>query len=165
MTAVRGRDINLYVEKVNSSGIYVFSACATNLSMEVTAEEINITTADSGIENEYEGGSTDCTISMDGVVSIDDLSKAMYEDWRSWIGTKKNIRVDFTNSYGDRLRYQMSMLITSVGADGDANDFGMYHLGGKRSGPEAVSKGYDHILVDIDLDPILDTDGDLIRTP
>lgn len=163
MSLVRGKDINLYVEKVNASGTYVVGGCATNLSMEVTAEEINITTADSGLENEYDGGATDCSISLDGVITIDELPFFQYEDWRAAIGTKKNVRIDFTDTYGDRLRYQMSMLITGVSAQGDVNDFGSFSISGKRSGAETVTKIYDNALVDGFGELILDGGGNIIR--
>lgn len=165
MSQVLGRDINLYVEKVNDSGVFKFSSCATNLSMEVTCEEILITSADSGIEDEYQGGATNCSVSMEGVITIDELSKFMYEDWRASVGKKKKIRIDFTDSYGDRLRYEMTILVTSVSAQGDAADFGSFSISGKRSGAEIISKGYDHILEDSLHDPILDLNGDLIRVP
>jgi hypothetical protein len=99
---VRGKDINLFVER---DGVFIFSACATNLSIERTAEEINITTANSGIENEYEGGATDATVTLDGVITLDELPGFQYEEWVSAIGTKINVRIEFTNTYGDRLAY------------------------------------------------------------
>lgn len=163
MSLVRGRDINIYVEKVDASGAYVVGGCATNLSMEVTAEEINITTADSGKENEYDGGATDCSVGLDGVITIDELPFFQYEDWRAAIGTKKNVQIDFTDSYGDMLRYQMTILITGVSAQGDANDFGSFSISAKRSGAETVTKIYDHSLVDGAGELILDGGGNIIR--
>lgn len=163
MSVVRGKDINLYVEKVPSSTNYVVGGCATNLSMDVTAEEINITTADSGIENEYEGGATDCAGTLDGVITIDELPFFQYEDWRAAIGQKKNVRIDFIDTYGDRLRYEMSILILGVSVQGDVNDFGAFSISFKRSGAETVTKIYDHALIDGGGDLVLDGGGNIIR--
>lgn len=156
----RGRDINICIER---DGDFVFTACATNCSIERTAEEINITTADSGKENEYVGGATDASITLDGVITVDELGGFQYEEWVAAIGSKVNMEMDFTNQYGDRLRYTMSVLVTAVGAQGDANDFGMFNITMKRSGAETVSKIFDNILVDLAGDPILTPDGKLIR--
>lgn len=158
MTIVRGKDIDLYVKR----GLgYVPTACATNLSIEETAEEVNITTVDSGRENEYEGGATDASLSFEGVMTLDELSKWQYEDFV--VGNTEQIRVDFVNSYGDALKYEMFVVIISKSAQGDVNDFGSFSISMKRSGAMTSVKTYDNILVDSDGLPILDSDGNLIR--
>lgn len=157
---IRGRDINIYVERGSE---FVFTACATNMTYERTAEEIVITTADSGIEDEYEGGATNATGTMDGVITTDALGGWQYEDWLDCVGQKKNIMIDFTNDYGDLLRFEMLVLITNVSAQGDANDFGSFSVGFKRSGAETVTKTIEGGILDSNLDYILDGNGVIIR--
>lgn len=164
MSYVRGKDITIAVEGVSGSGDFDFSACGTNFSTERTAEKINITTADSGKENEYEGGATDGTGSVEGLITLDELTKFQYEDWVAAIGTKKRVQIDYTDTYGDRLRYEMDILIDGVSDRGDVNDFGAFTVTFTRSGAEVVTKVWDHALVDSDGDPIPDSDGDIIRT-
>lgn len=157
---IKGRDINIYIER----GVdWVFTACATNLSYERTAEEILITTADSGIEDEYEGGATNASGTMDGVITTDVLGGWQYEEWAASVGQKVNMRIDFTNDYGDLLRYEMNVLITAISVQGDANDFGTFSVGFKRSGIETVTKTIEGGLLDSNLDYILDGSGVIIR--
>lgn len=161
ISTVRGRDIDLFIER---GGDFVFTACATNCSIERVAEEMNITTADSGRENEYKGGATDASITLDGVITLDELGGWQYEEWVANIGEIVSIRMDFTNDYGDRLRYEMNVLITAVGGQGDVNDFGSFNVTMKRSGAETVSKLLNNVITDEDLNPILDENGRPLRT-
>jgi hypothetical protein len=160
MTAVHGRDMDIFIER---NGVFVFTACATSCDMEVSAEEINITTADSGRENEYDGGSTDCVGSMDGVITLDTLGGWQYEDWREATGTVIPLRFDMTNVYGDRLRYEMNVLILNVGVQGGVNEHGAFNVSWKRSGAETVTKTIVGGLQDSNLDYILDGNGVIIR--
>lgn len=158
---IRGRDINIYIERGTDN--WVFTACATNMSYERTAEEISITTADSGIENEYEGGATDATGTMDGVITTDAIGGWQYEDWGANVGLKVPLRIDFTNDYGDLLRFEMTVLITNVSAQGDANDYGSFSVGFKRSGIETISKTIEGGLQDENSDYLLNENGVILR--
>lgn len=157
---IRGKDINIYVDR---GGDYVFTACATNCSIERTAEEILITTADSGIEDEYEGGATNATGTMDGVITTDALGGWQYEDWVANVGLKVPLKIEFLNGYGDLLTFEMSVLITNVSAQGDVNDYGSFSVGFKRSGAETVTKTIVGGQQDSNLDYILDGNGVIIR--
>lgn len=152
--------MTIYIQR---AGNYVLTACATSCDMELSAEVINITTADSGRANEKIGGATDCKGSFDGVITIDQLGGWQYQEWRANIGNVVPLRFDMTDEYGDRLRYEMSVLITNISAQGGVNEFGSFSVDFERSGEETQSTIFDNILVDMDGDPILTDDGDLIR--
>lgn len=157
---VRGKDVNVFIEL---SGVYKLAACATTCSSSRTAEKINITTANSGRENEYEGGATDNIITLSGAGTLDEVTAWQFEDWVAAMGTKVNIRLDYTNPYGDRLRYEMAALIDDVNDQGDVNDFWLFDVSMTRSGAETMTKIFDNILVDGIGNPILDGGGNLIR--
>lgn len=161
VTAVYGEDVDLFVLR---DGDYVATACAASCGITRTAELIPTTTADSGRENEYVGGATDADLTLDGVITLDELGGWQYEEWVANTGEVVSIRMDFTNSYGDRLRYEMNVLITAVGAQGDVNDFGAFNVTMKRSGGETVSKLLNNVITDEDLNPILDENGRPLRT-
>ena len=59
MTAVKGRDVKLYIQKPDLT--FKLVACAVGVSMNVEAEEIPTTTVDSGIEDEYDSGAVSYT--------------------------------------------------------------------------------------------------------
>lgn len=158
MTVVLGRDVHLYVYR---DAVAVLTVCATNLTKRETAEQINITTIDSGRENEYIGGATDSDLSLEGLITLDELPKQQYEDFE--VGENYDVLMTYTNSWGDRLAINGNVLVTGIDDNNGAADFSNYTISMIRNGAWTKVKTFDNILVDGPGNPILDGNGDLIR--
>jgi hypothetical protein len=131
MTYIKGKDVLLYV-RVGSE--WWLAGCTTTNSLTLTAEEIPITTADSGIEDEYEGGATNAELALSGVGTMDEVTKWQYEDWMDNVGQVKRILYAIEDSVGNYLAYDMNALIRSVSNNADAADFGYFDVSLIRSG-------------------------------
>lgn len=164
LSTIHGRDVDLWVERGTDSGEYVLGACATDMSVQRTADEKITTTIDSGREDEYtRSGSTNAVIQFDGAGTLDVLGKWQYEDWLQNIGELVNIRVDYNNYYGDRLRFEMKVVVLEVSDQSNVNDFMTFSITMKRSGAETITKTIEGGILDLNLDYILDTNGVIIR--
>lgn len=165
MIKVQGKHVTLYVYV---GGVPTLAVCATNLSRrERLSDIINITSIDSGQENEYdEGGSTDSDVILDGVRTLDS------SDWEVdefEVGTKKRIIIIYQDNAGNSVSYDGNVLITGIDDSNPADGFSTYTVTMLRSG--AWTKLYDvvvgdeHYLVDGNGDYILDSNGDYIIVP
>jgi predicted secreted protein len=162
MTVVNGKDVLLYVRRGTT---WVKTVCATDCSLSFTAEKISITTSNSGRDNDYIGGMKDCAVSLDGVTTLDQLTSWQFEDWVDQIGERVRILLTFNDTFGDQLAYDMILLVESADVSGAVSDFAGYSIHGSRCGAHTKIKTYDHVLVDSFGNPILDSNGDLIRVP
>jgi hypothetical protein len=157
---IEGRNVRLYVYR---SGVPALAVCATNVSKTLSVEQINITTVDSGRENEYIGGSTDSELTLDGVRTLDEITSWQADDFEDQIGEVLRVILIYTNFYGDVLSYDGNVLITGVDDSNPAAEFSTYSISMIRSGAWTKLKSFDSILVDGLGNPILDGNGDLIR--
>lgn len=163
MSITRGKDVSFYVYRtISLVPTPVFAGCAKSCSKDETAEDINITTADSDRENEYIGGSKDATGTVDGLITLDELPKYQYGDFVDQVGNVIRILIVYTNAFGDRYSYDANVLITGVSDQADVSDFASFTVNWKRSGKATITKFWD-ALKDSDGNLILDSDGNLIR--
>jgi hypothetical protein len=163
MITVKGKDVTLYVYR---GGSPTPAVCATNVSRRETVETLNVTTIDSGRENEYRGGSTDSEATLTGVRTLGS-SNWQIDDFE--IGNIERIIIVYLDSAGNSVSYDGNVLITGVDDDNGASDFSTYTVTMLRSG--AWTKLYNvvvgdlHYLVDGNGDYILDSNGDYIIVP
>lgn len=163
MSKVLGKDVSVYVYRdIAMVPTPVFAGCATSCSKDETAEDLNITTADSARENEYIGGAKDATGTVDGLITLDELTKFQYADFIDSVGNVIRILIVYTNSFGDTYSYDAYVLVTSVSDQADATDFANFSVSWKRSGAATITQLF-NALLDSDGNPILDSDGNLIR--
>jgi hypothetical protein len=159
-TLLIGKDVDVSVEV---DGEMQLIMCAISFSKDETAEEVNITTADSGRQNEYIGGSLDCTISFEGAITLDIPGKYQYEDLVNDIGNVKRILIEYRNSHGDLLSYEADFLITSV-SDQNPVEHSTFSMTAKRSGAPTITKTWDEeVILDEDDEPLEDESGEVIR--
>lgn len=163
MTYVKGKDVNFYVYRDEGGDeVAVFAGCALTITKEETAEELNITTADSGRENEYIGGSKDATGTVDGLMTIDQLNRFQYKDFVDNVGNVLHILITYENSFGDRISYDANALVTNVSDSAGATDLATFSVSWKRTGPATIAL-VGQWLIDDEGNPILDSDGLPIR--
>jgi hypothetical protein len=155
----KGKEVNLYVRRDDE---WVLTACATSSSKDESAEEINITTADSERENEYIGGSKDATIGLEGVITLDEITRWQWKDFVDNVGNVIRILLTYDNGFGDRYSYDANVLVTNVSDVANVADFATFSIGMKRSGAATTTQLFD-ALQDSDGEYILDSDGNLIR--
>jgi hypothetical protein len=159
-TLVKGKDVTVYME-VDSEWVLIM--CATSCTKDETTEEVNVTTADSDRENEYIGGSKDCSFSFDGAMTLDIPGRVQYEDLVDEVGNVQRFLIVYTNSYGDALNYEADFLITGVSDTNGVNDFSTFSMTAKRSGAATRTKTWaDGVLLDGGI-PVWDSDGEVIR--
>jgi predicted secreted protein len=164
MITVLGKDVTLYVYRGGSPALTV---CATNLTRRGSVEPLNITTVDSGRENEYIGGSTDSEVTLSGVRTLANTSDWQIDDFE--IGEIERIIIIYLDSAGNSVSYDGNVLITGIEDENGAADFSTYSVTMLRSG--AWTKLYNvvvgdlHYLVDGNGDYILDSNGDYIIVP
>lgn len=159
MTPVDGKDVSIYVRRGTD---WVNTVCAISCRMEFSQEMIPVATKDSGRENDYVSGFEDCTISLEGVMTLDELPFYQAEDFLDSPYTKRRILMLFTNSWGDRLSYDMNVLVESYSNAGETDDFAIYNVSMKRCGAWTKQKVFNAIL-DSDGNPVLDSNGYPIR--
>jgi hypothetical protein len=154
---VEGRNVKLYVYR---SGVPVLTVCATNVTRRETVETINITTVDSGRENEYIGGATDAEITLEGVRTISQLADFQVSDFE--VGDVYRIIIIYTDASGSTLSYDGNVLITGIDDSNGAGEFSTYTVSMLRSGPWLKLFNVSGILVDGFGNPILDGEGNYI---
>jgi hypothetical protein len=160
-TLVKGRDVTVYMQVAAE---WVLIMCATSCTKDETSEEISITTADSDRENEYIGGSLDCSFTFDGAMTLDIPGRVQYEDLEAEIGNVKRFLIIYENAFGDKLNYEADFLITNINDTNGVNEFSTFSMSAKRSGAATRTKTWaDGTLLDSEGNPILDSDGNLIR--
>jgi hypothetical protein len=163
MSKVLGKNVTVYVYRdILMVPTPVFAGCATSCSKDETAEDINITTADSGRENEYIGGSKDATGTIDGLMTLDEMPMFQYADWVAEVGNVKRILIVYENSFGDKYSYDANVLVVGVSDQADVTDFAKFTVSWKRSGAATITQFWD-ALKDSDGNLILDSNGNLIR--
>jgi hypothetical protein len=161
-TLVKGKDVTVYME-VDSEWVLIM--CATSCTKSETSEEVNVTTADSDRENEYIGGSLDCSFTFDGAMTLDIPGRVQYEDLENEIGNVKRFLIVYETSFGDKKNYEADFLITSVDDSNGVNEYSTFSMTAKRSGAPTKTKVWaDDVLLDSEDNPIWDSDGNVIRT-
>lgn len=155
-----GRKVTLYISR--DAG-YVPVACATGCSIEVDAEEIETTTVDSGRDRDYVGGMRDASLTVEGIVTLDETPSFQFDELVDLVGETEVLLITFTNSFGDLLSYQMTVLITSVHADAPVTGFNSFSAEFKRCGAWVKNKTYNGLVLDSTGNPIKDSQGYYIR--
>lgn len=163
MSYVKGKNVTVYVYRdIAMVPTPVMMGCATSISKNETAEEVNVTTADSTRENEYIGGSKDAVVTVDGLMTLDELTRWQYKDWLDSLGNVERFLITHENAFGDKYSYDFNGLITGVSDQAGPTEFASFSASIKRTGPATTTMFYDALL-DSDGNPILDSDGNLIR--
>lgn len=159
---IRGRnvEISIYDEGISALKPY---GCATGLSMEITGEQIETTTVNSGLDRDYVGGMRECTGSFEGVVTLDENPVMQYDELVDLIRTRQQLMVKFTNDWGDVLSYLMTALFLKVSVTANVTDFSSFTVEFIRCGSWVKVKTYNNILLDDDDNPVLDSNGRFIR--
>jgi hypothetical protein len=166
MTTVLGRNVHLYVYE---SGVPTLTVCGTNVSRrEILSDKINITTVDSGRENEYgSGGSTDSELVLDGVRTLSLTTNWQADDWE--IGEVYRVILIYMDALGNSVSYDGNVLITGIDDSNPADNHSTYSVTMLRSGSwtklSNVPVGESFALVDSNGDYILDGNGDFIIVP
>ena len=157
MTIVLGKDVNLYVYV---GGVPKLTVCATNLSRRRTAGTVSRLVRGAGRSRLYSSTIKDETLTLDGLVTIDETSKFQYDDFNE--GDALHVLMTYTNSFGDRISNDGNVLITGIDDTNGATDFSSYSISMVRSGAWTKTKIY-NALLDSDGNPVFDSDGNLIR--
>jgi hypothetical protein len=154
---VEGRNAKLYVYRDSAA---VLTVCATNVTRRETAETINITTVDSGRENEYIGGATDAEITLEGVRTINQPVDWQVDDFQ--IGESHHIILVYEDAGGNALSYDLNVLITEISDSNGAGEFSTYSVSMIRSGPWIRLFNVGGVLKDQYGNPITDQYGNYI---
>lgn len=158
MTTVLGRNVRVYVQKEE---VFVLTACASSCSKEETAEVVQIR-QNTRRENSYRGTTKDCTLSLEGVTTIDEITKWQFQDFIDSLGDLVHVKLVYENEYGDVLSYECDAIITSVTDQAAATDFATYSVAMLRSGAATTTILY-NALQDDEGEYILDSQGNLMR--
>src|SRR4051812_21852322 len=98
MTAVHGKDVVIYIYRTDDVILLARPiACASNCTMNYNIELIETATVDSGRENDYEAGFIDCDISVDGIVTLDEIPMWQIKEFIDKIGVKLLAIFEMTN--------------------------------------------------------------------
>lgn len=157
---IKGRNVDLYVER---SGVWVLRACATSCSMELTQELIPVATRDTGFEEDFEPGFNGCSLSFDGMITIDVLGKWQMEDDIANLRVKNHVMIKMENGLGDTLAYDMLALTTNIINTGDVEGWATYSVSMTRCGEMTKVRVINGGLVDSFGNYILDSNGSIIR--
>src|SRR4051812_47566642 len=111
MTPINGKDALMYVFRDSA---WVLTVCAKQVSIEWEVEDINIATVDSGTDNDYVAGFSDATASIDGLVTIDEVSRYQFHEWVRNRRSIHRIKIVLTNSFGDYLQYEFRAKIQRI---------------------------------------------------
>lgn len=157
---IKGKDVNIYVYV---EGVPVAAVCATNVSTRETSGMISTLTMGGGKHRTYKPTVKDATITLEGVRTVDRPGRFQAEDFEA--GNEHQIIIIYTNDYGDVLSYDMNVLITETADSNPASEFSSYSVSMVRSGPWTKLKTFDNILTDGEGEPIIDSNGTVIRVP
>jgi hypothetical protein len=128
---VRGKDVNIYV-RVGSD--WVVAGCATSCTLNVTADVIPTTTADSGRDRTVKGGARNAELTLSGVVTLNETSMWQYEDWMDNYGEVLRVLFEMTDEGGSQLAYDMNALVTNVSNSAPADNYDVFDVSMVRSG-------------------------------
>jgi predicted secreted protein len=131
MIKVKGKDVNLYIYR---SGSPILAVCATNISKKTNAERINITTVDSGRENEYIGGSTDSELTLEGVRTLDEPGSWQADDFEEMIGEVIRVLLIYTDTAGNNVIYDGNTLIADVDDSNNVSEYSTFSVTLVRNG-------------------------------
>jgi hypothetical protein len=163
MTPVHGKDVNIYIWRTDAPILLaVLVACATNCTMTFDVELVRIASPSTGKQRNYAPSFEDCTITLEGVSTLDELPMWQIKEFIDKLGVKLLVIFEMTNDLGDRLAYEMEVLTSTVSIDGDANDFSGFNVTMKRVGTMTVVNTFD-ALQDSDGNYILDGTGHYMR--
>jgi hypothetical protein len=163
MTPVHGKDVIVYIYRTDDIILLARPvACATNCTLTFDIELVRIASPSTGRQRNYAPSFEDCTITVDGVVTLDELPMWQIKEFIDKIGVKLTAVFEMTNDLGDRLSYEMQVLTSSISITGDTNDFAGFSVSMKRCGTMTVINTFD-ALQDNDGNYLLDGTGHLMR--
>jgi hypothetical protein len=160
MTIVQGQDVNVYVW---SGSAWVIYACGTSCSVDIVHEIVRIATVDSGADTNYDKGLKDKTIYMDGVVTLDSLTKWQMWDALNAITVQKQIKVEFINSWGDEASIECAAYISHMVMDGQVQGAATWAIEWKVCGALTINDVVYDAILDSNGDPVLDSNGEPLR--
>lgn len=131
MSLVRGKEMNLYVQK---AGTFYPMGCAMEASFNLAQELVNVTTADSGVEDEFDFSSEGMTVDASGVVTFDQGSTFQFREFIANRRTKQRILIEFIDTNSNTYTLEMDVLIQNISSTGNVSDYALYDLQLVRSG-------------------------------
>lgn len=163
MTPVHGKDVILYVYRTDDIILLARPvACASNCTMEFQTDLVRLASPATGKDKNWAALTTDCTITVDAIQTLDELPMWQMKEFIDKIGVKIRVIFEMRNDLGDLLSYEMDAIIQSVDITGDVNDFGSFSVTLKRCGEMTIVNTFD-ALQDSDGNYILDGTGHLMR--
>src|SRR4051812_48344238 len=104
MTPVHGKDVIVYIYRTDDIILLARPvACATNCTMTFDVELVRIASPSTGKQRNYAPSFEDCTITVDGVVTLDELPMWQVQETIAKLGVKMTAIFEMTNDLGDRL--------------------------------------------------------------
>lgn len=160
MTPIRGKDVFVWVKR---AGVYILTVCSKTCSFDLEQDEIATATVDSGTDETFKPGYSRFMFSMSSLKTIDTLGRYQFYEFIQNRRTVHEMKVVFTNRYGDILQYEFNAIVKSCNMASDVKTFTNADLTMRVTGTPVGVLTIEGGILDSNLDYITDGNGVIIR--